>query len=268
MLLAMNADVGPLIASGRTADVYAWGTDQVIKLFHHWFELDDICFEQKLAQTVHATGLPVPAVGEIIQVNGRNGLLYQRVAGSSMWEALPRHLWRIFTIAWRSAELHAMLHAAAAPASLPDQQARLRRKIERAQALPEEVRRWALVALDNLPKGNRICHGDFHPGNILVTGRGEVIIDWTDVSRGNPLADLARTSILALGAAATAQVPQAGMKASLRLFHALYLRKYFRLRPGGKAEYRRWLPVVAAARLSENIPEVEQWLVAQAAGFD
>ena len=29
-------------------------------------------------------------------------------------------------------------------------------------------------------------------------------------------------------------------------------------------EYRRWLPIVAAARLSENIPELEQWLTKKA----
>jgi hypothetical protein len=39
---------------------------------------------------------------------------------------------------------------------------------------------------------------------------------------------------------------------------------YFSLRPGGESEYSRWLPIVAAARLSENIPELEKWLVAQA----
>ena len=256
--------LGSLIASGRTADVYAWGADQVVKLYHDWFGLEDIQFEQRMAQAVQASGLCVPAVGEIIQVNGRNGLIYQRVDGSLMWEALARQPWRMISLAYRTAELHADLHGIVAPTDLPEQRRRLQRKIEQARALPEELRQRALAALDKLPAGDRICHGDFHPGNILLTGRGEVVIDWIDATRGNPLADLARTSILALGSAATAQVPQKAMKASLRLFHALYLRRYFRLRPGGYAEYRRWLPVVAAARLSENIPELEQWLVTQA----
>jgi hypothetical protein len=50
----------------------------------------------------------------------------------------------------------------------------------------------------------------------------------------------------------------------MRLFHARYVRHYLALRPGGEAEYGRWLPVAAAARLSENIPELETWLIAQA----
>ena len=54
------------------------------------------------------------------------------------------------------------------------------------------------------------------------------------------------------------------IKGLVKIFHSLYLSQYFRLRPGGEDEYRRWLPVVAGARLSEGIPELEQWLVKKA----
>ena len=256
--------LGPHLASGRTAEVYAWGQDQVLKLFHDWFELDDILFEQKVARLVHSSGIPAPAVGEVVQVNGHNGLVYQRADGIPMWAALAHQPWRLFRLARRTAELHTALHALTAPAEFPDQVQQLRHKIQWAQALPDDLRRRVLAALDTFPAGDRICHGDFHPGNILMTKRGEVVIDWIDVTRGNPLADLARTPILALGAAATDQVPQGWVKAGLRLFHALYVHCYFQLCPGGEAEYRRWLPVVAAARLSENIPEIQRWLLVQA----
>jgi hypothetical protein len=91
-----------------------------------------------------------------------------------------------------------------------------------------------------------------------------VVIDWIDASRGNPLADVARTTIIVLGAAASSEVPNTALKVFVRLFHSIYLHHYFQLCPGGEEEYRRWLPVVAAARLSENIPELEHWLLHQA----
>jgi hypothetical protein len=69
---------------------------------------------------------------------------------------------------------------------------------------------------------------------------------------------------LAQGAAATTQTASPIEKLFVRLFHAVYLRRYLALRPEGKVEYGRWLPIVAAARLSENIPELEAWLLAQA----
>lgn len=37
---------------------------------------------------------------------------------------------------------------------------------------------------------------DFHPDNVLLAARGPVIIDWPDATRGQPLADVARTSLL------------------------------------------------------------------------
>ena len=121
-----------------------------------------------------------------------------------------------------------------------------------------------LDVLQSLPDGDRVCHGDFHPANVLITKNDSTIIDWIDASRGNPLADVARTSIITLGAVASSQIPHPVLKVFVRVFHSAYLKHYFRLRPGGKDEYRRWLPVVAGARLNENIPELEKWLVGMA----
>jgi aminoglycoside/choline kinase family phosphotransferase len=115
-----------------------------------------------------------------------------------------------------------------------------------------------------MPDGDRLCHGDFHPGNILVAPQGEIIIDWIDAVRGNPLADLARSTILLRGAAESSQIGNILEKAFVKTVLVEYIRHYFKLHPGGEQEYRRWLPIVAAARLSENIPELEKWLIAQA----
>jgi aminoglycoside/choline kinase family phosphotransferase len=122
-----------------------------------------------------------------------------------------------------------------------------------------------LNALNTLPAGPQLCHNDFHPDNILITADGPFIIDWLDATVGNPLADVARTSIILLGAAASTQVSRTVEKMFVRLFHSVYVRHYFRICPGSAVEYRRWLPIIAAARLSENIPEIESWLLATCA---
>jgi uncharacterized protein (TIGR02172 family) len=259
----MSSEIGQPIAYGRTAEIYAWQEGRVLKLFYDWFEVDDIECEAHIARAIHASGLRVPAVGEITRVRGRNGLVYQRVDGNPMWDRLSRHPWRVFRYARRTAELQAEMHAKTIQARIPSQRQRLASKIRQAEALPTHLRSKALAALETMPDGDRLCHGDFHPGNILMTAQGEVIIDWIDASCGNPLADLARTTILILGAA-DRQVEGVLQKALVRIFHAATIRHYFRLSPGGEHEYDRWLPIVAAARLSENIPEVEGWLMARA----
>ena len=256
-------ELGQPIAVGRTAEVYAWEQGKVLKLYFDWFPLGGIQYEQSTARAVVESGVPSPAVGEIVQVDGRSGLVYQRLDGSTMLENLTRAPWRVFAYARRMADLHAQMHAKIAGEALPAQHPRLAEKIRTARALPEALRDRALAALEKLPDGDRLTHGDFHPGNVMLTPPGAVIIDWIDAARGNPLADVARTTILLRGVSATGQGGSPLLVRLALLFHGAYLRRYFALRPGGQEEYRRWLPVVAAARLNEDILEIEGWLVAQ-----
>ena len=252
-----------LIARGRTADVYDWDEGHVLKLFHNWFGLEDIEYELRIARAVHASGVKTPAVKELVQVDGHNGLIYERANGESMLTVFQRKPWKALEHARILAKLHADMHDCVFEADVPPQHPKLRFKINHAQTLPEPLKTSLLNALETLPEGNRVCHGDFHPANVLLSENEATVIDWIDASRGEPLADVARTSIIILGAIATPQIPNLMLKVFINIFHSAYLREYFRLLPQNKNEYRRWLPVVAGARLSENIPELEKWLIQQ-----
>ena len=260
----MNINLGKPIALGRTAEIYAWQGSQVLKLFFDWYGLENIKYEQRIAQAVQASGLPVPAVGDILSVNDRYGVVFQRANGSTMNDMLKSKPWRMHHYARQMAALHVKLHTSTIQADIPYQRQRLVDKIHDAAVLPGPLRSKALAALETMPDGDRLCHGDFHPGNILLTPQQEMIIDWTDATRGNPLSDLARTTILIRGAAETSQTGNLFEKAFVKGFFGEYIRHYFKLLPGGMQEYQRWLPIVSAARLSENIPELEKWLIAQA----
>lgn len=252
-------------AQGRTADVYDWDDGHIIKLFHNWFELQNIEYEFKVARAVHDSGVKSPEVKELIRVQGRNGLIYERVAGKSMLDMFQRKPWRLFRFAHILAGLQAQMHECVFDSpGIPAQRKRLQNKINHADALSAPLKESLLNALQSLPDGDRVCHGDFHPANVVISGEDARVIDWMDASRGNPLADVARTSIILLGAAESEEIPHRFIKALVKIFHSIYLRDYFRLRPGNKDEYRRWLPIVGGARLSENIPELETWLVKQA----
>lgn len=252
------------LARGRTADVHEWEDGYVLKLFQDWFSREDIEYEQRIARAVHASGVKTPAVGDLVQVEGRSGLVYERVEGASMLEMFQQKPWRVIQFGRMLADLHAQMHACVFEADVPHQRKKLEYKLRHADALPTPLKTALTNRLLSLPDGDRVCHGDFHPANVLMNGSDATVIDWIDASRGEPLADVARTSIITLGAVASLQIPNPILKIFVRVFHAAYLRHYFRLRPGGEDEYRRWLPVVAGARLNENIPELEKWLVGQA----
>lgn len=256
--------LGRPFARGRTADIHAWEDGYVLKLFHNWFSREDIEYEQKIARAVHASGVKTPAVGDLVQVEGRSGLVYERVEGVSMLEMFQQKPWRVIQLGRMLAELHAQMHTCVFEADVPHQRKKLEYKLRNTDALPTALKTALTARLLSLPDGDRVCHGDFHPANVLINSGSATVIDWIDASRGNPLADVARTSIITLGAVASSQIPEPVLKVFVRVFHAAYLKHYFRLRPGGEDEYRRWLPIVAGARLNENIPELEKWLVEQA----
>lgn len=251
-------------AHGRTADIYSWDETHILKLFHNSFGLDHIEYEMKTARAVHASGIKTPNVPKLIQVNGRNGLIYERANGVPMLTLLQRKPWMVFTYSRLLARLHAEMHEHILNADIYRQHDKLRDRIHRVDSLSASLKDSLLHLLASLPAGDRVCHGDFHPANILISDSEATVIDWVDVTRGNPLADVARTTVIFLGSANSSQSANVLMKLYTKLSHTIYLREYFRLRPHGLDEYHRWIPIMAAVRLLEGMPELEKWLMTQA----
>jgi aminoglycoside phosphotransferase (APT) family kinase protein len=143
----------------------------------------------------------------------------------------------------------------------------LEKMIKATQALPRKMTQAALDRLAQLSDGDVVCNGDFHPDNVVLSRRGPVIIDWSDATRGNPLADVARTSLLFQLANLPPHTPGRGLiEVGRAIFHRLYLRRYFQLQSASRDELRAWQLPVAVARLSEGLAEEETRLLLMIAG--
>jgi aminoglycoside phosphotransferase (APT) family kinase protein len=138
----------------------------------------------------------------------------------------------------------------------------LRYSISNAPHISDEERTRALKLLDALPDGEGLCHGDFHPGNIIISPRGPIVIDWMTAVSGSPWADVARTSLLlTVGPKAAGKQVSPLIRLFVSLYHDAYLKRYKALRVDAANELQRWMPVIAAARLNEKIePEREALL--------
>ena len=75
---------GSLLGQGRTAEVFAWGNDKVLKLFYSWFPQWPIEYEADVGRAVYETGVPAPKVYGVIDCDGRKGIIYQRIFGRSL----------------------------------------------------------------------------------------------------------------------------------------------------------------------------------------
>jgi uncharacterized protein (TIGR02172 family) len=248
------------IARGRTAEVFAWDTDKVVKLYRPGFSAEDAQYEAKVAAAVQEAGVACPRFYELVEFEGRPGLVYERIEGVPMSKMALKAPWRIPALARRMAALHWQMHQPKIEAPLPGQRARISRRIERVAILPAALKSRLLDEYQKIPDENRLCHGDFHPENILSTAEKDLTIDWVDTTVGHPMGDVARTSILLLGMSATTNPLT---RLIVDWFHHHYLQAYF-ASGGDQAVYRAFLPIVAAARLAEGIPELQGFLLKQA----
>jgi len=259
-------ELGKPLAIGRTAEVYDWGEGRVLKLIRPEMPASLGETEARAVRAAMAAGLATPGLLETIALEGRYGLVYERVDGPSMLEALSAQPWSIGKLAGQMAGLQASMHDARAQ-QLPDLKAHLGRMIKAAsKTLTPDLTTAALGRLRDLPDGTAILHGDLHPGNIVMTERGPVVIDWLTVTQGDPAADVARTLLLLRGGALPGGAPRlqravTGLGRSA--FTRSYLRAYRGLRQVDIDAVRAWSPVVMAARLAEGIEAEEEALLEQ-----
>lgn len=255
-------NLGPLLGRGRTAEVYDLNHGTILKLFFEWYEPDAIEEEYRISKEVSSTALSTPMVHGMVQLGCRGGIIYERVEGETMLQVLAAKPWVYLKMARELAKEHAHINACNA-AGLPHLTNVLETGIKRAD-LPEPLRQQVLTLLYALPDGYQtLCHGDFHPDNIMVSSHGLVVIDWNNASLGHPLADAARTSIM-LGAARISGKGPANWALNMfrRLFHDEYVRHYLSLTGFSRQELNLWKVPVAAARLAENVPGEKTYLTA------
>lgn len=248
-------------AQGRTAEIFSWDDDHILKLYFDWCPANWVEYESRISHAVHEAGIPTPAAGEIVEVHSRRGLIYERVEGISMLQDLNSHPWTLVKHARSLAELQIKIHRQSIP-DLPPYKQQLHHAIGRTRHLSEAQRESSLHQLADLPDGNSLCHGDYHPGNILLTRNGPVVIDWMTACSGCRWADVARTGLLlTIGPKGAANLVSPLLLFGIRFFHRVYLNRYRGVVPDKGNELTRWAPVLAAARLNEDIaPEREALL--------
>jgi aminoglycoside phosphotransferase (APT) family kinase protein len=180
---------GPLIGAGRAADVYALDGRRVLRRYRNG---DSAEREAAVMAYLAEAGFPVPAVYD---ASGPD-LVLERLAGRDMLADLSGRPWLVRQHAATLAGLHDRLHAIAAPPTL------------RAQFGP----------------GDRVLHLDLHPGNVMLTAAGPVVIDWTNVAAGAPAADVAMAWLII--ATSEVDVPPLLLRPAISSIRAVLLRRF------------------------------------------
>ena len=254
---------GAIIGKGMTAEVYEWGQDKVLKLYFDWYPEDWVKYEAQIGSLVHTAGVSSPAVYEMQEVDGRKGIIFQRITGRTLFELIESKPWKLVYFAREMARLHAKMHSCIAD-KLPSQKERIISAVKESSDLFGDNEKTIIDYLDSLPDGKSICHGDFHPDNIIANGKELVIIDWTNAYIGNPFGDVARTCLMIR----SPFLPPEAFKLMVtlsrvikRLIYSAYLKEYTKLTKSTFKSIDEWILPIAAARFREKIPGEEKWLI-------
>jgi Ser/Thr protein kinase RdoA (MazF antagonist) len=246
-----------LLAQGRTAEVFAYGEGRVLKLDRpEWTGLSP--FEGEMLELLAAAGLPVARSHGAVSLDGRSGVVLDRIDGVPLTEVLARAEGaEVEGLAERFVELQWRLNSTTVeglPALVP------RLRLELGATIDDTGLRADLsTRLDALDDGTLgVLHYDFHPNNVLVTPDDRwVVIDWLTVAAGPAPADLARS--LVLRGYRTTEL-MASFMVTVRRLGA-------RRRGLSDQTLDDWVRLVAAGRLGEGFAGAEaEWLGRVAAG--
>ncbi|GLQ08330.1 aminoglycoside phosphotransferase [Devosia yakushimensis] len=237
---------GRLIGRGKEAEVFEAGED-VLKLYRAGVGQPVVEREAGILARLADLPLPAPQLRGVVEIDGRWGLVMSRAVGQPLAADLRDDT--IEAIAQGTAMLHGRIHAQPGT-GLESYKARLTAAIGQAEGLEAVEQAGLMQRLAALPDGDRLCHGDFHPANIIGSLEHPVIVDWPDARSGPPAADVGRSYLLLLH--------------NLPAMAEPYLAGYEQHWGLPRAAVLDWLPVLAAARLAENVPAEAERLLALA----
>jgi aminoglycoside phosphotransferase (APT) family kinase protein len=255
--------LGDVIARGSRSFVRAYGRSAVVKVPKPTTPDSWIRAEAEYVEAVCAVGAPAPSLLGLERIDGRPASVWERVEGPSLWQEVVDRPGRSADVGAKLAEVQLALFELVPPVTLPDQRDRLTSKIRWSAANVDDSLGMALDLLPARTGTPRLCHGDLHPSNVIMSIDGPVLVDWFDASRGDRVCDVARSSLTLLGegAATPSHLPGSDRR-TLAVLTEAYLSRLGQSLDLPAALLSRWQAINAVARLAEGVsrePLLEVW---------
>jgi aminoglycoside phosphotransferase (APT) family kinase protein len=193
----MRGSLGEKIGEGVAAEVHAWAPGQVVKLFKPGVSRRLNWHEAHMTDAVFAAGAPAPEVFGVVMLEGRFGLVLQRFDGPTLLQ-----LTRSGAVTrGQAGAILANLCLAVRNTPPPPAVISLRNWVDAwvrsaSGTLPEPIATGVLALAERLQPGDELCHGDLHPGNVIVTAEGPRLVDWSGPVRAPAGWDLAVSHIV------------------------------------------------------------------------
>ena len=183
------------IGAGRTAEVYDYKDDKVLKLFYSAFSTNIIEDEYLIAKNISTTTSLVPKVYDIVHTRNRTGIVYEKIKGEMLSDYLSGNIISTRKIIRKFVQTQKKISNINVE-NVPSHTNKLRQKITSSCLLSDSEKEIVLKYL-SIINNNELCHGDYHPENVFVDQNHDFkVIDWANMFVGNKYLDIARTYYL------------------------------------------------------------------------
>lgn len=230
-------NLGNPIAIGNTAKIYLY-ENKIIKVFNDYLPDTESSYEANKQKYAFSCGLLVPKVLDVTKIEGKQAIIMEYIKGRTLGDLLTENMEQAEYYINISVDIQQKIHMIKADSFEPMSE-KLRRQIKSVHNLDEKQKSYLIQKMDSMTFENRLCHGDFHLFNLIMSDNKVTIIDWVDSSVGDIRADIYRTYLLY-------------SQFSLELAE-MYLRLYCEKSGLSKYDVFQWAPIIAGARLSENV---------------
>ena len=235
----MEFNLNQPIVERKTKTVYRDG-NKIIKLFVENYSKSAILNEALIQSRVEEnTDLKMSRLLEVTKIENRWALITEYVEGTPLDVLMQQHPEKEDEYLNLFVDIQLEVLSKRVP-SLNRIKDKYRRILENANNLNDNIKYELLQRLEGLKNHDKLCHGDFNPSNIIINEDGRYsIIDWAHATQGNASADVARTFLI---------FSMDGKKDLAEKYLELFSKKS----NIDRQLIQRWIPIVAAIRLSKN----------------
>lgn len=167
--------------------------DAMIKLYYEGIDQEELFKEKRYSVEAFRLGVPTPLSGDLIDVEGRKGLIFERIkTKTSIARMLADDYSRLDELAMDFAAISKRLHETISDTQVfPNVKDVYKGYVDSFKGLNDEEREAIKRFIDNSRDTKTCLHGDFHFGNVIVTSDNQkLFIDMADFAYGDPLFDL------------------------------------------------------------------------------
>lgn len=235
-----------VISKRETKTIYRYG-ERAIKVFEQNHSKADILNEALNQARVEETGLNIPKLLEVSIIDGKWAISTEFIEGKTLKQLMKEDESKFDQYLELFVDLQMQVHSKKSPL-LNKLKDKMNSKISQADL--DATTRYELHSrLEGMPKHDKVCHGDFRPGNIIITPDNKAyILDWSHATQGNASADVARTYLL-----------------FCLLYDDKIAEKYLNLfckKSDTARQYiQKWLPIVAASQSVKGNPSEREFLL-------